>query len=92
MAARAALVTGASSGIGLAIARMLGEEGYELTVVGRRPEKLEQAAEGLRAEGIELQAIAADVGSEDAVIDVVRAHQERFGRLEAWLTGARGRC
>ncbi len=48
MAERAALVTGASSGIGLAIARVLGEEGYALTVSARRPEKLEQAAAGLR--------------------------------------------
>ena len=45
MAERAAIVTGASSGIGLAIARMLGEEGYGLTVASRRPEKLEPAAE-----------------------------------------------
>ena len=44
---RAALVTGASSGIGLAIARMLGEEGYGLTVAARRPEKL--AGRGRRA-------------------------------------------
>jgi short-subunit dehydrogenase involved in D-alanine esterification of teichoic acids len=46
MADRAAIVTGGSSGIGLAIARMLGEEGHALTVAARRPEKLEQAAEG----------------------------------------------
>ena len=88
MAARAALVTGASSGIGLAIARMLGEEGYELTVVGRRPEKLEQAAAGLEAEGIVLQAIAADVGSEEAVVDVVGAHERRFGRLDVLINNA----
>ena len=42
MAQRAAIVTGASSGIGLAIAHMLGEEGYALTVAARRPEKLER--------------------------------------------------
>lgn len=88
MAARAALVTGASSGIGLAIARMLGEEGYELTVVGRRPEKLEQAAAGLEAEGIVLQAIAADVGSEEAIVDVVGAHESRFGRLDVLVNNA----
>ena len=46
MAERAALITGASSGIGLAIARALGEEGYALTVSARRPEKLEEAAAG----------------------------------------------
>ena len=38
---------GGSSGIGLAIARALGEEGYALTVSARRPDKLEAAAEGL---------------------------------------------
>lgn len=40
MAERAAIVTGASSGIGLAIAHVLGEEGYGLTIASRRPEKL----------------------------------------------------
>ena len=44
--ARAAIVTGASSGIGLAIARVLGEEGHGLTIAARRPEKLEAAADG----------------------------------------------
>ncbi len=51
---RAALVTGASSGIGLSIARVLGEEGYGLTVAARRPEKLSLAVEELRAKGYEL--------------------------------------
>ena len=88
MAARAAIVTGGSSGIGLAIARMLGEEGYEITLVARRPEKLEEAASGLEAEGITLQAIAADLSSEEAIIDVVKAHGERFGRLDVLVNNA----
>ena len=46
MAERAALITGGSSGIGLAIARALGEDGYGVTISARRPEKLEAAAEG----------------------------------------------
>src|SRR4051795_3848090 len=41
---RAALVTGASSGIGLAIAEMLAEEGYDLTLASRTQSKLEAAA------------------------------------------------
>ena len=49
---RAALVTGASSGIGLAIAEVLGEEGYGLTVAARRPEKLAGAAEELARQGL----------------------------------------
>jgi short-subunit dehydrogenase len=53
---RAALVTGASSGIGLAIAEVLGETGHGLTVAARRPEKLlfyRECAELLRAAGAE---------------------------------------
>ena len=45
---RVAVVTGASSGIGLAIAHMLGEEGHALTVAARRPDKLAGAANELR--------------------------------------------
>ena len=67
MAERAALVTGASSGIGLAIARTLGEEGYALTVSARRPEKLEEAAAGLSADGFEVQTVAANMTDEDDV-------------------------
>ncbi|MGH2855278.1 MAG: SDR family NAD(P)-dependent oxidoreductase, partial [Solirubrobacteraceae bacterium] len=43
MTERAAIVTGASSGIGLAIARVLGQEGYGVTMAARRAEKLEGA-------------------------------------------------
>ena len=88
MAEKAALVTGASSGIGLAIARTLGEEGYDLTVVARRPAKLEEAAAGLEAEGISLQAIAADVGDEEQVVDVVRQHEEKWGRMDVLVNNA----
>jgi NAD(P)-dependent dehydrogenase (short-subunit alcohol dehydrogenase family) len=53
LAEKAALITGGSSGIGLAIARMLGEDGYGITVSARRPEKLEAAAEDLRSGGLD---------------------------------------
>src|SRR4051794_9569779 len=57
---RAALVTGGSSGIGLAIARMLRDEGFDLTLVSRRPAKVEAAAAELHA-----LAVAADMSEED---------------------------
>jgi NAD(P)-dependent dehydrogenase (short-subunit alcohol dehydrogenase family) len=87
-AQRAALVTGASSGIGLAIAEMLGEEGYALTVAARRPEKLEAAAQGLRDKGFDVLAVPAMLGEEAEVVKVVDAHRERFGRLDVLVNNA----
>jgi NAD(P)-dependent dehydrogenase (short-subunit alcohol dehydrogenase family) len=88
MAERAAIVTGGSSGIGLAIARMLGQEGYGLTVAARRPDKLKDAADSLRADGYEVQDAAGDMGSEDVIREVVAAHTERFGRLDVLVNNA----
>jgi NAD(P)-dependent dehydrogenase (short-subunit alcohol dehydrogenase family) len=88
MAQRAAIVTGGSSGIGLAIARMLGEEGYALTVAARRPEKLEAAATGLAAAGVEVQHVAGNMASEEDIKQVVAAHRERYGRLDVLVNNA----
>jgi NAD(P)-dependent dehydrogenase (short-subunit alcohol dehydrogenase family) len=88
MAERAALVTGASSGIGLAIAKTLGEEGHALTVSARRPEKLEQAAEGLRDEGFEVEAIPANMAEEDHVVAIFAAHRQKYGRLDVLVNNA----
>ena len=87
-AARAAIVTGASSGIGLAIAWVLGEEGFALTVAARRPDKLEAAAQGLVAEGFQVQSIAANVSEEQDIKRVVDGHRERYGRLDVLVNNA----
>ena len=88
MAQRAAIVTGGSSGIGLAIARMLGEEGHGLTVAARRPEKLEEAVAGLRADGFDVNAVSGNLADEALVQEVVRSHRERFGRLDVLVNNA----
>jgi len=85
---RAALVTGASSGIGLAIADLLGQEGYGLTVAARRPDKLSAAAEDLRGKGYEIEEVAANLTAEEDVQRVVAAHRERFGRLDVLVNSA----
>jgi NAD(P)-dependent dehydrogenase (short-subunit alcohol dehydrogenase family) len=85
---RAAIVTGASSGIGLAIAHVLGEEGYGLTVAARRPDKLEDAAAILRRNGHEVEVVAGDLTGEANVQRVVQAHRGRFGRLDVVVNSA----
>ncbi len=85
---RAALVTGASSGIGLAIAHVLGQEGFALTAVARQPEKLEAAVEELRGHGYDVQPFAANVADEQAIEAAVRAHEDRFGRLDLLVNNA----
>ncbi len=88
MADRAALVTGGSSGIGLAIARALAEDGYGVTVSARRPEKLEAAAAGLKEDGLEVQAVPANVMNEEEIVALVGAHNERYGRLDVLVNNA----
>jgi 3-oxoacyl-[acyl-carrier protein] reductase len=88
VADRAALITGGSSGIGLAIARMLGGEGYALTISARRPEKLEEAAQGLRDEGFEVTHVAAQVGDEEQLVAAIDAHKAAYGRLDVLANNA----
>jgi NAD(P)-dependent dehydrogenase (short-subunit alcohol dehydrogenase family) len=88
VAEKAALITGGSSGIGLAIARALGEDGYGLTVSARRAEKLEAAAEDLRSAGLEVESVPANMADEEELRSVVEAHRAKYGRLDVLLNNA----
>src|SRR5881397_2116777 len=70
---RAALVTGGSSGIGLAIATMLRAEGFALTLAARTRTKVEAAADALGAHGV-----AAEVANDDCR-RIVDEHREQYG-------------
>jgi len=78
-----ALVTGGSSGIGLAIARVLAAEGYALTLAGRKLERLEAAREGLDA-----AIVQADVSKEDDCVRLVAEHVELHGGLDVLVNSA----
>ena len=78
-----ALVTGGSSGIGLAIARMLREEGFAVTLASRTAEKVEAAAAELGA-----RAIAADVSKPEDCARMVEEHVEREGGLDMLVNSA----
>src|SRR6201989_1105441 len=88
MAERAALITGASGGIGLAIAEVLADEGYGLTLSARRPEKLEDAGAHLREGRQQVETVAANVSDEDELKSVFTAHEARFGRLDVLVNNA----
>src|SRR5207237_10896054 len=82
LADKAALIAGGSSGIGLAVARALGEDGYGITIAARRPDKLEQAAAQLRDAGLDVHHVAANMMEEDDIKRMFASHSERFGRLD----------
>jgi short-subunit dehydrogenase len=88
MPERAAIVTGASRGIGLALAEVLADAGYGVTLTARRPELLEQSAEALRACGAEVEHVAANLADEESVRAVVARHRETFGRLDVLVNNA----
>jgi short-subunit dehydrogenase len=85
---RAAIVTGASRGIGLALAETLADEGYALTVSARKPDTLQSAAEHLRERGAEVEAVEANLADPDSVAEIVGRHRDRFGRLDVLVNNA----
>jgi NAD(P)-dependent dehydrogenase (short-subunit alcohol dehydrogenase family) len=88
MAERAALITGGSSGIGLAVARALGQDGYGVTVSARKPDKLQSAVESLEGEGLDVQSVPANMAEEDDIKALAERHRERFGRLDVLMNNA----
>lgn len=85
---KVALVTGASQGIGLGIARGLAAEGASMILTARNAERLRQNAEELSSAGTAVLAIPADVTNEAAVQEVFRQAMERFGKLDLLVNNA----
>jgi 3-oxoacyl-[acyl-carrier protein] reductase len=77
-----ALVTGASRGIGRAIAQQMVDDGFDLTVSARKPDTLELAAGELRSRGCRVLAVPADLASESDVDTIAARHLEHFDHLD----------
>lgn len=82
------VITGASSGIGLATALEAARRGARLVLVARDPEGLEDAAAQCRAEGAEVETVAADVGDHATLELVADRAEERFGGFDTWVNNA----
>lgn len=83
-----AIVTGASSGIGLAIARRLAADGYDLAICARRAERLNEAADALRRQDVDVLAQTVDLRDEAQILSFFAAVKERWGRLDALINNA----
>ncbi len=82
------LVTGASAGIGAAVARELARRGYDLSLTARRADRLESLAAGLRPLGVDALVIPADLDDPAAPGRVVDATVAHFGRLDVLINNA----
>jgi NAD(P)-dependent dehydrogenase (short-subunit alcohol dehydrogenase family) len=82
---RVVVVTGASAGIGAAVAEELSRRGARLALVARRKERLEEVARSL---GGDVQVVPADVTRREAVLAARDAVLARFGRIDAWVNNA----
>ena len=85
---RVAVVTGASSGLGVTFARALAEAGSKVVVAARRKGRLDALVEELEKEGREALAAACDVTDADDVDRMVRAALDRFGRIDILVNNA----
>ncbi len=82
------VITGATSGIGLATARMAAEGGASLVLAARDGDALDTLAHEMRQRGVEVATVTADVGNPADVARISQAAMERFGRVDTWVNNA----
>src|SRR4051794_12722754 len=85
---RVAIVTGASSGLGVAFAQGLAEAGADVALGARRAERLEATAELVRGAGRPALSVATDVSDPDACTALVQAAMDEFGRVDVLVNNA----
>jgi NAD(P)-dependent dehydrogenase (short-subunit alcohol dehydrogenase family) len=85
---RVAIVTGASSGLGVAFAQGLAEAGADVALGARRADRLESTAELVRTAGRRSLAVATDVSDPDACTALVQAAMDEFGRVDVLVNNA----
>jgi len=85
-----ALVTGGGSGIGFGIASLLGRLGARVAIASRNEERLQAAAERLRADGVQATALPVDVRDPERVRAMVDEVTARLGRLDVLVNNAAG--
>ncbi|MEU6057076.1 3-oxoacyl-ACP reductase FabG [Streptomyces sp. NPDC047097] len=85
---RVALVTGATSGIGLAVTRVLAEQGHQVFFCARDAQRVAATAKQLQDEGLDVDATTCDVRSPEQIRDFVRAAVDRYGSVDVLVNNA----
>jgi len=85
---KVAIITGGGSGIGKGIARLYASEGCAVVLAGRKAERLEAAAEEMRAAGGKALAVPSDVANEDQVAALFARTMQEYGRLDILVNSA----
>jgi len=87
---KVALVTGGSRGIGRAIAAAFAQEGTHVSICGRTPGDLSQAADAIKTPGVEVLIVEADLTHASAAEHVLLATLDRFGQLDILVNNVGG--
>ena len=82
------IITGASSGIGKALAFAFGQEGAKIVITGRKKEPLFEVSDELTKQGIDSLPIVSDVSVEADNIDVVKKTIEKYGKIDILINNA----
>ena len=85
---KVALVTGASSGLGVQFAMALAKQGADLAIIARRREKLEEVKKPIEGLGVRCLAVRCDVLNNEAVKEAVSAIKSHYGRIDILVNNA----
>lgn len=85
---KVALVTGASSGLGVQFAKALARQGADLAIVARRMEKLEAVKKELEELGVKVLAVQCDVTDVQQIKDAVKEVKDHFGKIDILVNNA----
>ena len=87
---RVALITGASSGLGVEMGKALAKQGAKIAICARRKEKLEKVAEEIRALGTECLAVVCDITKDEDIENLISQTVAQYGKIDILINNAGG--